>query len=141
MQWLMDKYEYYIVKWFGYGGATRIEDGAVWLGGFFLGIIVMALLAGFFMLRLHALNDYGKSQLRLLRVDHGKKSTMIISKKNVWETFEQILLLSFSPFFTINRFTSRDARRTKRFVRIMGVVAILALLYSVLAIFSVLHPI
>ena len=64
-----------------------------------------------------------------------------MSKKNLWETFEQVLLLSFSPFFTIKRFTSRDARRTKRFIRIMAVVAIIVLMYSLLATFSVLNPI
>ena len=141
MQWFIDKYECYIVKWFGYSAATRIEDGAVWLGGFFFGIIIMALLAGYFMLRLHSLSNYGKNQLRLLRVDHGKTSTEIISKKNLWETFEQVLLLSFSPFFTIQRFTSRDAQRTKRFVRIMAIVVIIVLLYSLLAIVSVLQSV
>ena len=141
MQWFIKIYEYYIVKWFGYEAATRIEDASVWLGGFFLGVIFMAFLAGAFMLRLHSLKDYGKSQMRLVRVDNGKKSTHIMSKKNLWETFEQVLLLSFSPFFTIKRFTSRDARRTKRFIRIMAVIAAIVLMYSLLATFSVLNPI
>ncbi len=141
MRWFIRNYEYYIVRWFGYEAATRIEDASVWLGGFFLGVIIMALLAGAFMLRLQSLNDYGKYQMRLIRVDNGKTSTQIMSKKNLWETFEQILLLSFSPFFTIKRFTSRDAKRTKRFVRIMAVIVVVVLMYSLLATFSVLNPI
>ena len=141
VRWFIKNYEYYIVSWFGYEAATRIEDASVWLGGFFLGVIIMALLAGAFMLKLHSLNDYGKYQMRLIRVDHGESSTQIMSKRNLWETFEQILLLSFSPFFTIKRFTSRDAKRTKRFVRTMAVIVVIVLIYSLVATFSVLSPI
>lgn len=101
----------------------------------------MAFVSAFFILRLHSLEDFGESQVKILRVDNGKKSTQIISiRRNIKEAFEKLLLLSFSPFFTIKRFTSRDERRTKRFLRIMFVIMVIVILFAIVSSWTVLEP-
>lgn len=140
-QKFLDMYERVIVNLFGYEVAVHLEEIVLGLGLFFLGVILMAFLGGAFMLRLHSIEDFGKSQLRVIQVNNGLESKNIISKKNLWESFQQMLLLSFSPFFTIKHFTQRDARRTKRFLCIMSIVVVVILVFSVISIVSVLQPI
>lgn len=44
------------------------------LSTFILGTLVIALLSSFFILRLHSVEDFGKSKIKLIRVDHGKEN-------------------------------------------------------------------
>ena len=140
-QKLLDLYEVSLVKLFGYENAVRVEELAYGLGMIFIGMMIMAFVSAFFILRLHSLEDFGESQVKILRVDNGKKSTQIISiRRNIKEAFEQLLLLSFSPFFTIKRFTARDERRTKRFLRIMLVIMVIVILFAIVSSWTVLEP-
>ncbi len=145
-QKLLDLYEVSLVKLFGYKNAVRVEElayglGMIFIGMIFIGMMIMAFVSAFFILRLHSLEDFGESQVKILRVDNGKKSTQIISiRRNIKEAFEQLLLLSFSPFFTIKRFTARDERRTKRFLRIMLVIMVIVILFAIVSSWTVLEP-
>lgn len=140
-QKLLDLYEVSLVKLFGYKNAVRVEELAYGLGMIFIGMMIMAFISAFFILRLHSLKDFGESQVKILRIDNGKKSTQIISiRRNIKEAFEKLLLLSFSPFFTIKRFTSRDERRTKRFLRIMLVIMVIVILFAIVSSWTVLEP-
>lgn len=140
MRCFLDIYEGTIVKLFGYEMAVHVEEIMLGLGCFFLGIIFMAFMAGWFMLRLHSVEDFGKSQLRVIQINKGMESQNVLSKRNLKESFQQILLLSFSPFFTIKRFTQRDAHRTKRFLIIMGILVAIIVFFSIVSIWSVLKP-
>lgn len=137
----MESYDYWMVNTFGYELAVKVEDVVYGLSMFFLGIVVMAFLTGIFIRHLHSLKDFGHSQVQLLRIDNGKKSTQRIQIRNQMEAFEQVLLLSFSPIFTFKRFTKRDERRTRRFVRIMFVVAVVIIIWGIFTTFTVLRPI
>ena len=140
-QKLLNWYEVSLVKLFGYKNAVRVEELAYGLGMIFIGMMIMAFVSAFFILRLHSLEDFGESQVKILRVDNGEKSTQIISiRRNIKEAFEKLLLLSFSPFFTIKRFTSRDERRTKRFLRIMFVIMVIVILFAIVSSWTVLEP-
>lgn len=140
-QTLLNWYEVSLVKLFGYKNAVRVEELAYGLGMIFIGMMIMAFISTFFILRLHSLEDFGESQVKILRVDNGEKSTQIISiRRNIKEAFEKLLLLSFSPFFTIKRFTSRDERRTKRFLRIMLVIMVIVILFAIVSSWTVLEP-
>lgn len=140
-QTLLNWYEVSLVKLFGYKNAVRVEELAYGLGMIFIGMMIMAFISAFFILRLHSLEDFGESQVKILRVDNGEKSTQIISiRRNIKEAFEKLLLLSFSPFFTIKRFTSRDERRTKRFLRIMLVIMVIVILFAIVSSWTVLEP-
>lgn len=140
-QKLLNWYEVSLVKLFGYKNAVRVEELAYGLGMIFIGMMIMAFISAFFILRLHSLEDFGESQVKILRVDNGEKSTQIISiRRNIKEAFEKLLLLSFSPFFTIKRFTSRDERRTKRFLRIMFVIMVIVILFAIVSSWTVLEP-
>ena len=136
-----DAYSYWIVSTFGYESAVRIEEIMTSLSTFILGMLAMALISSYFILRLHSIEDFGKSKVKLIRVDHGKKSKMIISITNIWSALEVLLFLSFSPFFTIKRFNERDARRTKHFLVFIEILVVVILIFSILSIFTVLEPI
>lgn len=138
---LVERYEYWMVSHFGYETAVRIEEFMTGLSTFILGMLTMALISSFFIIRLHSVEDFGKSKVKLVRIDHNKKSKMIVTITNIWSAFETLLFLSFSPFFTIKRFTARDARRTRRFVIFIEILAAIILLIAVICIFSVLEPI
>lgn len=138
---LLDRYEYWIVSQFGYETAVRIEEFMTVLSTYVLGMLTMALLCAFFILRLQSIEDFGKSKIKLIRIDHGKKSKMIITITNIWTAFETILFLSFSPLCTFKRFTGRDARRTRRFLIFIEIVSVIILIVAAISIFSVLEPI
>ncbi|QEH70051.1 hypothetical protein QTL86_02900 [Cellulosilyticum sp. ST5] len=135
----MYMYSTFLVDTFGYDLAVRLEEIFYGLAMFILGAIAMGFLTANFILRLHGLKDFGKGKLRLLRYDNGYKSKEMVTVKNIWSSFQVVLLLSFSPFFTIKRFAERDEKRTKRFVKILFVVVIIILLFAFIASYSVLR--
>ena len=135
----INMYSTFLVNTFGYDLAVRLEDIFYGLAMFTLGAIAMGFLTANFILRLHGLKDFGQGKLRLLRYDNGYTSKEMVTVKNIWSSFQVVLLLSFSPFFTIKRFTERDEKRTKRFVKILFVVVIIILFFAFIASYSVLR--
>lgn len=105
-----------------------------------LGGISMTFLGVYFILRLHGLEDFGRGKLRPLRYDNGKKTTQFVQVKNIWSSFQVFVLLAFSPFCTIKQYTLRDERRTRRFVRIVFIIAVLLILGALVASWSLLRP-
>ena len=136
---LFNMYATFMVNTFGYELAIRLEDIFYGVSMFILGGITMGFLTARFILRLHELKDFGKGKLRLLRYDNGHQSKEMVTVKNIWSSFQVVLLLSFSPFFTIEKFTGRDEKRTKRFVKFFFVVVIVFLFIGLLASWSVLR--
>ncbi len=100
---IIDLYEELIVSAFGYETAVIVEEILYGAGMLALGIIIMGFISAYFILRLHSLKDFGASQVKVVRVDNGKKSERLIKILNLKEAFEQLMILSFSPFFTIDR--------------------------------------
>ena len=137
--WFVDMYSTFMVNTFGYDLAVRLEDIFYGLSMFVLGGIAMGFLTANFILHLYELKDFGAGKLRLLRYDNGYKSKEIVTIRNIWSSFQVILLLSFSPFFTIKRYTEWDEKRTKRFVKILFVVVIIILFCTFIASYSVLR--
>lgn len=137
----IDAYDYWMVNIFGYDLAVKIEDIFYGLSMIFIGILIMALLTGIFIRRLYSLKDFGESKVKILRIDNGRKSTQMIEIRTLSEAFHQVILLSFSPLFTFKRFTERDERRTKRFVKWMLIIAIFIILFGLFTTFTVLRPI
>ena len=138
---LVEPYSHWMVSTFGFEKAVLIEDGITDICIFVLGMLVMALISSNFILKLHSIEDFGKSKIKLVRVDRGKHTKLIIHITNIWSAFETLLFLSFSPFCRINRFTSRDARRTRRFVFCIEIIVVIILIISFFAFSSVLEPI
>ncbi len=135
----INMYSDFMVNTFGYSLAVHLEDVFYGLAMFLLGGIAMSFLAANFILRLHGLKDFGEGKLRLLRYDNGHTSKQMVTVKNIWSSFQVILLLSFSPLFTIKHFTGRDEKRTKRFIRILLVVVIIIFVFAFIASYSVLR--
>lgn len=138
---IIQTYSHWIVETFGFEKAVMIEDIITNVCIFVLGMLTMALISSGFILRLHSLEDFGKSKVKLVQVNRGNKSKLIISIPNIWVAFETLLFLSFSPFCRIKRFTARDARRTRRFVIIIEVIVAIILIVSLFTFCSVLEPI
>ena len=136
----LDTYEKCIVNCLGYETAVRVEQIIFGLSMIFVGMVIMSFISASFILRLHSLEDFGKSKVKILRVDNGKKSTQIISIRNIKDAFAQVLLLSFSPFFTIKRFTERDEKRTKKFLIITCAIMAVIIILGVISTWSVLEP-
>lgn len=118
-KYILLKYEALMYRLFGYEVLVRSEDGVILVGGIFIGMMIMAVIAGFFIFRLYKVEDAGRSKVKMIRIDKGSKSKFIVSFNTIFEAIQQVLLLSFSPFFTIKQFTERDEKRTKRFLIIM----------------------
>lgn len=128
----------WMVNTFGYTASIHFKDIMTGVMTFILGMLLMAFISSFFILRLHSVEDFGKSQLKYIQYDKKKnKSRITISIPNIWAAYEAILFLSFSPFCTIKRFTGRDARRTKRFI-IWLQIAVVAIIIFTLFINSVI---
>lgn len=64
---LIDAYEYWIVAWLGYEKAVRVEEFMNSASTFVLGMLAMALISSFFIIRLHSVEDFGKSKVKLVR--------------------------------------------------------------------------
>lgn len=134
-------YQNILVNFFGYEFAVHLEEVILVLAGIFIGIFIMALLAGNFILKLYSIEDFGESKIKMIRIDHGSKSKYIIYFKTFSEAVEQVLLLSFSPFFTIKRFTKRDELRTRRFLIFMFILAFITICFAFLSICTVFKSI
>lgn len=137
----LEEYEKIVVSLFGYEFVIHLEEVILVFAGIFIGIFIMALLSGNFIRKLYSIEDFGRSKLKMIRIDTGIHSKYIICFKNFSEAVEQVLLLSFSPFFTIKRFTTRDEKRTKRFLIFMSFLSVITIIFAILSICTVFEPI
>lgn len=135
------RYEYLVVKIFGYEVAIHLEEFILILMGVFIGIVIEALISGNFIRNLYKVEDFGKSKLQMVRINKDGKSKYIIGFKTLGEAFIEVLLLGFSPLFTYKQFTERDERRTKRFLIVLGIIMLLTIFLAILLISTVFEPI
>ena len=132
----------WMINTFGYTAAIHFKDIMTGVMTFVLGMLLMAFISSFFILRLHSVEDFGKSQLKYIQYDKKKnKSRIILSIPNIWVAYEAILFLSFSPFCTIKRFTSRDARRTKRFIIWLQIIVAIIIIFTIFINSVIIEPI
>ena len=137
-KYILYQFEALMYRLFGYEVLVRAEDGVILVGGIFIGMMIMAVVSGFFIFRLYKVDDAGRSKIKMIRIDKGSKSKFIVSFNTIFEAIQQVLLLSFSPFFTIKQFTERDEKRTKRFLIIMSIIAIFVLCLTITSIVTVI---
>lgn len=135
------RYEYLVVKIFGYEVAIHLEEFILILMGVFIGIVIEALISGNFIRNLYKVEDFGKSKLQMVRINKDGKSKYIIGFKTLGEAFIEVLLLGFSPLFTYKQFTERDERLTKRFLIVLGIIMLLTIFLAILSISTVFEPI
>lgn len=135
------RYEYIVVKLFGYELVIHLEEFILILMGIFIGIVIEALINGNFIRKLYRVEDFGKSRLQMVRINKDGKTRYIIGFKTLAEAFMQVLLLGFSPLFTYKRFTERDERRTKRFLIVLGVIMLITIFLAILSISTVFQPV
>lgn len=135
------RYEYIVVKIFGYEVAIHLEEFILILMGIFIGIVIEALITGNFIRKLYDVEDFGKSKVQMVRINKDGKTKYIIVFKTLAETFREVLLLGFSPLFTYKQFTERDERHTKRFLIVLGIIMLPTIFLAMLSISTVFQPI
>ena len=135
------RYEYFVVKIFGYEVAIHLEEFILIFMGIFIGIVIEALFTGNFIRKLYGVEDFGKSKVQMVRINKDGKTRYIIGFKTLAEAFIQVLLLGFSPLFTYKQFTKRDERRTKRFLIVLGIIMFFTIVLAILSICTVFEPI
>lgn len=86
------------------------------------------------------IDDLGHKKVCMARITVEGKSWFTVKFRGLAETFRQIILLAFSQFCTVKKFGKEDARRTRYFIAFISVIAVLILIFSVLAIASVFTP-
>ena len=86
---LVQPYSRWMVSTFGFEKAVLIEDGITNICIFVLGMLTMALISSNFILKLHSIEDFGKSKIKLVQVDRGKHTKLIIHITNIWSAFER----------------------------------------------------
>lgn len=137
---LVELYDKILVYIFGYRNVVRVEDIVLLVAGFFLGVLTMAVLSGKFLYRVKKVEDLGKGKIKMLRLNDEGESRYIVSFKSFHEAVEQVLLLSFSPFFTKRNYSIRDEKRTKKFLIIMFFIAVIVLIWAIFSIANVFAP-
>lgn len=137
---IMHWYEWWAVEIFGYNGAIHFEEIILILGGVVIGYILASLLMANFMRRVYKIDDLDHKKVCMARITVEGKSWFTVKFRGLAETFRQIILLAFSQFCTVKKFGKEDARRTRYFIAFISVIAVLILIFSVLAIASVFTP-
>ncbi|MGL4738115.1 MAG: hypothetical protein ACRCW2_11760 [Cellulosilyticaceae bacterium] len=134
-------YEVKMVEWFGYNTVVHGEEVVLVLGGIFIGVLIMAFISAGFIRDLYEVENFGESAFRMIRVTDKGQTKYVVSFRTYWEAFQQLLLLAFSPIFTVKNYTKRDERRTKRFLIVMFVAGVIVLAFTILSICTVFHSI
>ena len=137
---IMHWYEWWAVDVFGYNGAIHFEEVVLILGGVVIGYILASLLMANFLRRVYRIDDLGLKKVCMTRITVEGKSWFTIKFRSLTEAFRQTILLAFSQFCTVKSFGKEDARRTRYFIAGISIVALLILIFSVLAIISVFTP-
>lgn len=136
----MSAYEQLLLDIFGFKVIVHLEEVILLIAGIFIGLFLMCLVASNFIFRLEKLERLGQSKIRILRVTKNGKATYQCNFTSLSETFQQLFIMLFSPLFTKKKYTLRDEKRTKRFVRIIYIAAILFFIFAILSICTEFVP-
>lgn len=134
------RYEWFSVHVFGYTGAVHFEEVVLLLTGACIGAIISAMFVANFVRKIYKIDDLGQNQINMTRITVKGKNWYTVKFTSFLEAFQQVILLAFSPPFTIGRFTKRDKKRTIRFIIVVGILMFVLLCFAVLAIVSVFSP-
>ena len=104
-------YEWFAVHVFGYTGAVHFEEVVLVLTGACIGGIIAAMFVANFVRKIYKIHDFGQNQINMTRITVKGKNWYTVKFTSFLEAFQQVILLAFSPPFTIGRFTKRDKKR------------------------------
>lgn len=133
-------YEWTAVNIFGYTGAVHFEEVVLLLTGAFIGGIIASMFVANFVRKIYKIDDFGNKQINMTRITAKGKNWYTVKFTGFLEAFQQIILLAFSPPFTVGRFTKRDKRRTIIFIIFISIVMAALVFFAILAIASVFSP-
>lgn len=133
-------YEWFAVHVFGYTGAVHFEEVVLLLTGAFIGAVIASMFVANFVRKIYQIEDFGNKQISMTRITVKGKNWYTVKFTSFLEAFQQVILLAFSPPFTIGRFTKRDRKRTIIFVTVVAIVMVVFMFFAILAIVSVFSP-
>lgn len=134
-------YEYMMVATFGYEVAVHLEEVILALAIFALSTIILTYMFAKFMLRVQSITKCGDSRLQVTQLHDGDETKYIIKVGSTKEAFEYILILLFSPLFTIKRFGYKDEKRTRKFLVWVSVAVVIIFAFAILSICTMFRPI
>lgn len=124
---------------FKYENIIKIQDLGIFICGIIFGGILSTLLIASFISKIETF-DKKDRKVRIVRVSHENKVVYSAHFGTLWETFEDLILFSFAPFFTRRSFTYKDKKRTKRFIVVLSIICIFILLFTLMSVFKVKYP-
>lgn len=127
----------WLVNKIGYVPMIKIKDFILFLAGVAIGGFIHSLLSGNVV---HKLEKYEKMDDEMVYVSmkHEEGEAHFVNPKSFSEAVEAWLYLIFMPIFRVKKYTTRDKKRTKRFMRIMLIFGVVVI---VLAVLLIGHPI
>ena len=130
--------ENWLASKFGYDFVVHFEDTILFGAGIFIGMIIMAFLAGIVVFKIQKVKNLGANKVKLIRFQHEGVRQYVADPKSVGESVETLLLVIFKPFFTKKEYDMRDEKRTKYFLIILCIVGVLLLILATLSISTVI---
>lgn len=133
-QKFIECYEQLLLNLFGFKIVVHLEEFILLLAGIFIGKFIMAIIASNFIYRMEKLERLNDTKFRILRVTKNGKTVYQCNFKTFSEAFHQLCIWFYSPFFTRKKYTLRDEKRTKFFVILMWVIAIIMIVFAILSV-------
>ena len=130
--------ENWLCNKFGYDFVVHFEDTILFGAGIFIGMIIMAFLAGIVVFKIQKVKNLGANKVKLIRFQHEGVRQYVADPKSVGESVETLLLVIFESFFTRKKYDMRDEKRTKYFLIILCIIGVLLLILATLSISTVI---
>ena len=137
MTWFLD-FETWLAHKFGYKFVVHFEDAMTLSAGIFIGMLIMACLAGIVVFKMQKVKNLGSSKVKLVKFKHEGVQQYVADPQNVGEAVETLLLIIFRPAFTTKEYDLRDEKRTRNFLIIMCIVGIIVIALAFLGISNIL---
>lgn len=126
---------------FGYHTVIVFEDITIFFSGLFVGALIMTCILSKVFTKSKRIEGNKFNGISLIRFFDGDKRTYFINDNdNVFEAMRVMLLITFSPWFTIKSYTKRDEKRTKIFISLLFTVGFIFIILALFGIFTINVP-
>lgn len=140
VQWFIS-FEKYLEKSFNYSTVVFFEDVTIFFSGLFIGALIMTYILSKVFTKSKRIEGNKFDGISLIRFfDDNEKTFFINDNGNVFEAMRMLLLIAFSPWFTIKSYTKKDERRTNIFILILIILGIIFIIFALLGTFTINMP-
>lgn len=141
MQSLFELWESHLRAHMSYESLVFFEDLLIFLFGIFIGSIIMTFVLSRIFTKSHRIEGEKFGKISLIRFHDGNEKTFFINDRgNTFEAMRMLLLIAFSPWFTVKSYTKKDERRTMIFIIILIVLGVIISALAILSIITIDMP-